>query len=70
MMRNIKEARFSKPIRFDPSQRDPNLLCEYHGTHGHGTGGMLASARGGGDVVEEQPSQIIVERPGQEQLQP
>lgn len=37
-MRNIKEARFPKPIRFDPGQRDPNLWCEYHGIHGHRTG--------------------------------
>nr|XP_016435097.1 PREDICTED: uncharacterized protein LOC107761385 [Nicotiana tabacum] len=37
-MRNIKEARFSKPMRSDPSQRDPNLYCEYHGTNGHRTG--------------------------------
>ncbi|XP_070039540.1 uncharacterized protein [Nicotiana tomentosiformis] len=37
-MRNIKEARFPKPIRSDPSQRDPNLWCEYHGTNGHRTG--------------------------------
>ncbi|XP_070023196.1 uncharacterized protein LOC142175998 [Nicotiana tabacum] len=34
-MRNIKEARFLKPIRANPSQRDTNLWCEYHGTHGH-----------------------------------
>ncbi|XP_019248831.1 PREDICTED: uncharacterized protein LOC109228110 [Nicotiana attenuata] len=36
-IRNINEARFLKPIRFDPSQRDRNLCCEYHGTHGHRT---------------------------------
>ncbi|XP_070041227.1 uncharacterized protein [Nicotiana tomentosiformis] len=36
-MRNIKEARFPKPIRSDPSQRDPNLWCEYHGMNGHRT---------------------------------
>ncbi|XP_075082370.1 uncharacterized protein LOC142166822 [Nicotiana tabacum] len=24
-------------MRSDPSQRDPNLLCEYHGTNGHQT---------------------------------
>ncbi|XP_060190695.1 uncharacterized protein LOC132619954 [Lycium barbarum] len=24
-------------LRIDPSQRDPNLICEYHGTHGHQT---------------------------------
>ncbi|XP_070035057.1 uncharacterized protein [Nicotiana tomentosiformis] len=37
-MRNIKEARFSKSMRSDPSQRDSNLWCEYHGTNGHQTG--------------------------------
>ncbi|XP_070042888.1 uncharacterized protein [Nicotiana tomentosiformis] len=37
-MRKIKEARFPRPIRFDSSQRDPNLWCEYHGTNGHRTG--------------------------------
>ncbi|XP_019240314.1 PREDICTED: uncharacterized protein LOC109220305 [Nicotiana attenuata] len=26
------------PIRSDPSQMDPNLWFEYHGTHGHKTG--------------------------------
>ncbi|XP_070035023.1 uncharacterized protein LOC142175928 [Nicotiana tabacum] len=31
------EARFPKPIRSYPSQRDTNLWCEFHGTHGHGT---------------------------------
>nr|XP_009606185.1 uncharacterized protein LOC104100620 [Nicotiana tomentosiformis] len=36
-MRNIKEARFPKQIISDPSQRDRNLWCEYHGTHGHRT---------------------------------
>ncbi|XP_019266560.1 PREDICTED: uncharacterized protein LOC109243993 [Nicotiana attenuata] len=25
-------------MRSDPSQRDPNLWCEYHGTNGHRTG--------------------------------
>ncbi|XP_009610696.1 uncharacterized protein [Nicotiana tomentosiformis] len=35
---NIKEVRFPKPIRSDPGQRDPNLWCEYHGTHGHRIG--------------------------------
>nr|XP_009618036.1 uncharacterized protein LOC104110278 [Nicotiana tomentosiformis] len=34
---NIKEARFPKLIRSDPSQRDHNLWCEFHGTHGHRT---------------------------------
>ncbi|XP_016435445.1 uncharacterized protein LOC107761705 [Nicotiana tabacum] len=37
-MRNIKEVRFPKPMRFDPSQRDPNSWCEYHGTNGHHNG--------------------------------
>ncbi|XP_070056169.1 uncharacterized protein [Nicotiana tomentosiformis] len=37
-MRNIKEERFPRPMRSDPSQRDPNLWYEYHGTHGHRTG--------------------------------
>ncbi|XP_075084757.1 uncharacterized protein LOC142168008 [Nicotiana tabacum] len=36
-MRNIKEARFPKPMRSDSSERDPNLWCEYHGTNGHRT---------------------------------
>ncbi|XP_019262295.1 PREDICTED: uncharacterized protein LOC109240125 [Nicotiana attenuata] len=36
VMRNIKEARIPRPIRSDPSQRDPNLWCE-HGTNGHWT---------------------------------
>ncbi|XP_009626212.1 uncharacterized protein [Nicotiana tomentosiformis] len=38
VMRNIKEARFLKPIQSDPSQSDPNLWCEFHATHGHRTG--------------------------------
>nr|XP_009595067.1 uncharacterized protein LOC104091438 [Nicotiana tomentosiformis] len=38
VMRNIKEVRFLKPIRSDPSQRDPNIWREFHGTHGHRTG--------------------------------
>ncbi|XP_075098047.1 uncharacterized protein LOC142175363 [Nicotiana tabacum] len=37
-MRNIKEARFPKLIRSDPSQKDPILWCEYHGAPGHRTG--------------------------------
>lgn len=37
-MRNIKEARFLKLIRLDPSQRDLNMQCEFHGTHGHRIG--------------------------------
>ncbi|XP_019246399.1 PREDICTED: uncharacterized protein LOC109226052 [Nicotiana attenuata] len=38
VMRSIKEARFPNPIQSDPSKRDPNLWCEFHGTHGHRTG--------------------------------
>ncbi|XP_016456420.1 uncharacterized protein LOC107780403 [Nicotiana tabacum] len=37
-MRNIKEAQFLRRIKFDLSQRDTNLWCEYHETHGHRTG--------------------------------
>ncbi|XP_016482736.1 uncharacterized protein LOC107803506 [Nicotiana tabacum] len=36
-MRNIKEERFPRSIRSNPSQRDPNLWCEYHGTNIHRT---------------------------------
>ncbi|XP_075086218.1 uncharacterized protein LOC142168940 [Nicotiana tabacum] len=37
-MRNIKEARFPRPMRFDSYQRDPNLWCEYQGTTSHRKG--------------------------------
>lgn len=37
-MRNIKEAKFSKPIRRDTNQRDASFWCEFHATHGHKTG--------------------------------
>nr|XP_016467871.1 PREDICTED: uncharacterized protein LOC107790459 [Nicotiana tabacum] len=37
-MGNTKEAWFPKLMRSDPSQRDPNLWCEYHSTNGHRTG--------------------------------
>ncbi|XP_019225912.1 PREDICTED: uncharacterized protein LOC109207446 [Nicotiana attenuata] len=37
-LRNIKEARFPRPMRSVPEQRDPNSWCEYHGTKGHRTG--------------------------------
>ncbi|XP_070049975.1 uncharacterized protein [Nicotiana tomentosiformis] len=37
-MRNIKDTRFPRPMRFDSSQRDPNLWFEYHGTNGHWIG--------------------------------
>ncbi|XP_070049957.1 uncharacterized protein [Nicotiana tomentosiformis] len=36
-LRNNEEARFPKPMRSDPSKRDPNLWCEYHGMNGHQT---------------------------------
>nr|XP_009596366.1 uncharacterized protein LOC104092460 [Nicotiana tomentosiformis] len=36
-MKNIKEVRFPRPMRSNPSQRDPNLWCEYHDTNGHRT---------------------------------
>ncbi|XP_070055467.1 uncharacterized protein [Nicotiana tomentosiformis] len=36
-MRNIKEARFPRPMRSDSSQRDPNLWYEYHETNDHRT---------------------------------
>ncbi|XP_059294499.1 uncharacterized protein LOC132047476 [Lycium ferocissimum] len=29
--------RCPRPLRSDPAQRDPNVVCEYHGTHGHRT---------------------------------
>nr|XP_009775898.1 PREDICTED: uncharacterized protein LOC104225734 [Nicotiana sylvestris] len=31
----IKDTRWPRPIPTDPSQRNPNLMCKYHGTHGH-----------------------------------
>ncbi|XP_070036144.1 uncharacterized protein [Nicotiana tomentosiformis] len=37
-MRNIKDARLSRPMRSDSIQRDPNLSCEYHGKNDHRTG--------------------------------
>ncbi|XP_019235451.1 PREDICTED: uncharacterized protein LOC109215797 [Nicotiana attenuata] len=33
----IKDTRWPKPILSDPSQRNPNLMCKYYGTHGHRT---------------------------------
>ncbi|XP_009784150.1 uncharacterized protein [Nicotiana sylvestris] len=33
----IKETRWPRPLQFDPTQREPNLMCKYHGTHGHKT---------------------------------
>ncbi|XP_060194935.1 uncharacterized protein LOC132624125 [Lycium barbarum] len=34
---HIKDARWPRPLRSDPAQRDPSVMCEYHGTHGHRT---------------------------------
>ncbi|XP_059277623.1 uncharacterized protein LOC132031707 [Lycium ferocissimum] len=33
----IAEARWMRPLRSDPGQRDPSVMYEYHGTHGHRT---------------------------------
>nr|XP_009785581.1 PREDICTED: uncharacterized protein LOC104233825 [Nicotiana sylvestris] len=33
----VRDTRWPKPIQTDPSQRNPNLICKYHGTHGHRT---------------------------------
>ncbi|XP_070019848.1 uncharacterized protein [Nicotiana sylvestris] len=33
----IRDTRWPKPTKTDPSQRNPNLMCKYHGTHGHRT---------------------------------
>ncbi|XP_059301849.1 uncharacterized protein LOC132053761 [Lycium ferocissimum] len=34
---HIKDTRWPRPLRSDPTQRDPNVVCDYHGTHGHRT---------------------------------
>ncbi|XP_070004466.1 uncharacterized protein [Nicotiana sylvestris] len=31
----IKDTKWPKQIQTDPSQRNPNLMYKYHGTHGH-----------------------------------
>ncbi|XP_070020700.1 uncharacterized protein [Nicotiana sylvestris] len=33
----IRDARWPKPVQSDPSQRNHNLVCEFHNTHGHRT---------------------------------
>ncbi|XP_070020360.1 uncharacterized protein [Nicotiana sylvestris] len=33
----IKYTKWPRPIQIDPSQRNSNLMCKYHGTHGHRT---------------------------------
>ncbi|XP_060170667.1 uncharacterized protein LOC132601604 [Lycium barbarum] len=32
---HIEDARWPRPLRSDPAQRDPSMMCEYHGTHVH-----------------------------------
>nr|XP_009796742.1 PREDICTED: uncharacterized protein LOC104243247 [Nicotiana sylvestris] len=34
-IRRIKDSRWPRPMQTDPSQRNPNQICKYHGTHGH-----------------------------------
>ncbi|XP_070050289.1 uncharacterized protein [Nicotiana tomentosiformis] len=31
----IKDTKWTRPLQYEPSQRDPNLMCKYHGTHVH-----------------------------------
>ncbi|XP_019251177.1 PREDICTED: uncharacterized protein LOC109230103 [Nicotiana attenuata] len=33
----IKDTKWPRPLQIDPTQRDPNQICKYHGTHGHRT---------------------------------
>ncbi|XP_019260913.1 PREDICTED: uncharacterized protein LOC109238884 [Nicotiana attenuata] len=33
----INDTKWLRPLQSDPTQRDPNLMCKYHGTHGHRT---------------------------------
>ncbi|XP_070054429.1 uncharacterized protein [Nicotiana tomentosiformis] len=33
----IKETKWSRPLQSNPTQWNPNLICKYHGTHGHRT---------------------------------
>lgn len=33
----IKDTMWPRTVQSDPSQRNPNLVCEFHGTHGHRT---------------------------------
>nr|XP_016472910.1 PREDICTED: uncharacterized protein LOC107794878 [Nicotiana tabacum] len=32
-----KDSKWPQPLQSDPAQRYPNLMCKYHGTHGHRT---------------------------------
>ncbi|XP_070040173.1 uncharacterized protein [Nicotiana tomentosiformis] len=34
-IRRIKDTKWPRPLQSDTTQRDPNLMCKYHGTHGH-----------------------------------
>ncbi|XP_019231136.1 PREDICTED: uncharacterized protein LOC109211991 [Nicotiana attenuata] len=31
----IKDTKWPRPLQSDPTQRDLNQMCKYHGTHGH-----------------------------------
>ncbi|XP_070013421.1 uncharacterized protein [Nicotiana sylvestris] len=33
----IRDAMWPRPVQSDPSQRNHNLVCEFHNTHGHRT---------------------------------
>ena len=33
----IKATRWPRPMQIDPSQRNPNSMCKYHGMHSHKT---------------------------------
>nr|XP_009628722.1 uncharacterized protein LOC104119033 [Nicotiana tomentosiformis] len=33
----IKETKWPRPLQSDLAERDPNLMCKYHDTHGHRT---------------------------------
>ncbi|XP_070039875.1 uncharacterized protein [Nicotiana tomentosiformis] len=33
----ISDTKWPRPLQYDPTQRDPNHMCKYHGTHGHRT---------------------------------
>ncbi|XP_070013522.1 uncharacterized protein [Nicotiana sylvestris] len=33
----IRDARWPRPVQSDPSQRNHNLVCKFHNTHGHRT---------------------------------
>nr|XP_016462576.1 PREDICTED: uncharacterized protein LOC107785722 [Nicotiana tabacum] len=36
-MGRFRDTRWPKPTHSDPSRRNPNLMCEYHGIRGHST---------------------------------